>query len=159
MRMLCVGLLILCSSVLGKASIDNALAFEGVVLRIGPDPGYLSGSIPAYQLVKYHIERVITGRYEGKEIVVDHLILTGKELEGIKVGARVRVIVRASEKIGLRVNAIGIRKASQVVKVFYIGEEANLSKGRPVQTSSKLATFLASLDKVRSEMTTVTERK
>ena len=125
MKIFCVGALILVSSVLGKAPVDEALAFEGVVSRIGPDPGYLSGSLPAYQLVKYRIERIVTGRYEGKEIVVDHLILTGKELEGIKVGARVRVTVRASEKIDLRVNAKGIRKASQVVKVFYIGEEVN----------------------------------
>jgi hypothetical protein len=126
----CVAL-ILVSSVLGKAPFDEALAFEGVVSRIGPDPGYLSGDTPAYQLVKYRIERIITGRYEGNEIVVDHLILTRKELEGIKVGARVCVAVRASEKIWLRTNAKGIRKASQVVKLFYVGEKVNLSNGEP----------------------------
>src|SRR5262245_42752544 len=123
--MICASLLILVSSVLGKTPANETLAFEGLVSQIGPDPGYLSGGLPAYQLVKYRIQRIVSGRYEGREIVVDHLILTGKELEGIKVGARVRVTVRASEKIDLRVNAKGIRKASQVVKVFYIGEEVN----------------------------------
>src|SRR5262245_2506490 len=125
---LCVALIIV-SSVLGKASIHEELAFEGVVLQIGPDPGYLSGDTPAYQLVNYRIERIITGRYEGKEIVLDHLILTGKELEGIKAGARVCVTVRVSKEIGLRVKAKGIRKASQAVKVFYIGGKGKLSKG------------------------------
>jgi hypothetical protein len=131
MKMTVCVALILVSSVLGKAPFDEALAFEGVVSRIGPDPGYLSGDTPAYQLVKYRIERIITGRYEGNEIVVDHLILTRKELEGIKVGARVCVAVRASEKIWLRTNAKGIRKASQVVKLFYVGEKVNLSNGEP----------------------------
>jgi len=130
MKMLCVAL-ILVSSVLGKTSADEMLAFEGTVSQIGPDPGYLSGDLPAYQLVKYRVERILTGRYEGKEIVVDHLILTGKELEGIKVGDRVCDTVRASEKIDLLVNAKGIRKASQAVKVFYIGGKINLSKGQP----------------------------
>jgi len=101
------------------------------VSQIGPDPGYLSGDTPAYRLVKYRVERIITGRYVGKEIVVDHLILTGKELEGIKVDDRVCVKVRAYEKIELRVNAKGIRKASQAVRVFYIGGKVNHSKGEP----------------------------
>ena len=128
MKLLCVGALILVSSILGKAPIDQALAFEGIVSRIGP-AGRISGDVLAYQLVKYRVERIITGHYESKEIVVDHLIITGKELERIKVGDRVCVTVRASEKVDLRVNANGIRKASQAVKVFYIGGEVNHSKG------------------------------
>lgn len=127
--MLCAGLLILVSSILGKTPVNETLVFEGIVSRIGPDPGYLSGGLPAYQLVKYRIERIILGRYEGREIVVDHLILTGKELEGIKVGDRICVTVGASERIDLRVNAKGIRKVSQAVKTFYIG--GKVSKGEP----------------------------
>lgn len=142
--MLCVGVLILVSSFVAKMSINDAktsindmppinemLTFEGVVLRVGPHPGYLSGILPAYQLVKYRIERIIAGRYEGKEIVVDHLILTGNELEEIKIGDRVCITVRASDEIGIRRNVKGIRKASQVVKIFYIGGKVSLSKREP----------------------------
>jgi hypothetical protein len=128
--MLCAAALIFASNIEGKSSINESLAFEGVVLQIGPFPGYLSGFLPAYQLVKYRIERIISGRYEGKEIVVDHLMITGKELEGIKVGDRVCVTALPSEKIELRVNAKGIRNASQAVNLFYIGDEVRLSKGK-----------------------------
>jgi len=62
------------------------LVIEGTLEKLGPDTGMLSGRIAVYRLAKYRVERVCEGNYDSKEIVVDHLILSGKEFEDISVG-------------------------------------------------------------------------
>ena len=60
--------------------------FEGTVLAIGPSPGYGSGGVQGYQLVRYQINHLCEGDSDGAEIVVDHLLLEGDELKDLKVG-------------------------------------------------------------------------
>ena len=108
---------------------EKTIAFEGIVERISVDTGVLSGGVAVYRLAKYSVTRICKGRYRGKRIVVDHLILSGKELEGIQVGDRVCVSVQMSNEIFARYNANGIRKPSDKVKIFYIAgkvEESTL---------------------------------
>lgn len=102
------------------SSAEKTIAFEGVVERISPDHGVLSGILAVYRLAKYRVTRICKGRYSGKRIVVDHLILTGKELEGIQIGDRVCISVQKSNKIAARFNANGIRRPSDKVTIFYI---------------------------------------
>jgi len=97
--------------------------FEGTLEKLAPDGGVLSGRIAVYRLAKYRVERICNGKYDGKEIVVDHLILDGKEFEGVDVGDRVCVTVRVSDKILARYNADDIRSPSDSVKTFFVGEE------------------------------------
>lgn len=106
----------------GFASRDAKakLSFEGTVMKIGP-PIFRSGFVTAYRLVKYRVERVCTGSYQQAEIVVDHLVLTGKELDGVNVGDRVYVTLKKAKKISPRYNVAGIREASDKLNVFYIG--------------------------------------
>lgn len=125
MRILICALLITISGhqyVSANGVVDRSLEFEGTVLKIGPNPGYLSGVNPAYQLVKYRVDRVISGKYKGKEIVVDHLLMDGKELNGVKVGDKVCISasIKSNSEIFLRTNAKGLREASQSVRTFYV---------------------------------------
>lgn len=111
-----------CHKVETQQEPSKSVVFEGTVEKLAPDLGILSGRIVVYRLVKYRVERVCAGKYDGKEIVVDHLILEGKELEGVNVGDRVCVTVTISDKILSRYNAEGIRDPSEPVKTFFLGE-------------------------------------
>jgi hypothetical protein len=107
-----------------NSSSDEALIFEGTVLQIAP-PVPASGDVAFYRLAKYRVERVCRGNYAKSEIVVDHLSLTTKELDAIKVGDRVCVTVKPSRRIFARFNVKGIREESEKVKIFYIGGEVS----------------------------------
>jgi hypothetical protein len=61
---------------------------------MGPDSGVKSGDLPAFRLVKYEIMKVYRGRYSRHLMVVDHPILTGHELRGVKVGSIMKLVVR-----------------------------------------------------------------
>lgn len=106
------------------------LVFEGTILQIGPSPNRDSGSVDVYQLVKYRINHIYTGVYEDKEIVVDHLILRSDDLKHLKVGDNVCVAVYRSKTISLRYNDEELRKASDIIKTFYIGRFTKRTSGR-----------------------------
>jgi len=89
------------------------------VEKLGPDLGFGSGVLAVYRLAKYRVDKVCEGKYDGREIVVDHLIFTAREFEGIKVNDRVCLTVEISNKVIVRYNAEGIRSASDDVKTFY----------------------------------------
>jgi hypothetical protein len=76
-----------------------------------------------FRLAKYRVEKICQGNYSGKEIVVDHLIFNGRELDGVNVSDRVCVSVKVSDKIVTRYDAEGIRNPSDVVTTFFLGEE------------------------------------
>jgi hypothetical protein len=97
------------------------LVFVGTVQLLASDPGILSGDLAIYRLASYNVEQVCEGEYTGKKIVVDHLILTGKELQGVKVGDRVCVSAEKSKSVLARFNAEGIRSPHDRVKVFFVG--------------------------------------
>jgi hypothetical protein len=101
----------------------SILTFEGVIEKLAPDQGILSGRVAVFRLVRYRVEKICKGNYAGKLIVVDHLILSGKEFEGINLGNRVCVSVRSSDKMPTRYDAEGIRNPSDVVPMFFVAEE------------------------------------
>ena len=115
-------LIFTCSGQKPDTPVGGIVTFEGTVKSVAPDPGMLSGVLAVFRLAKYRVERVCQGSYSGKEIVVDHLILSGKELAGVNVGDRVCVSVRISDRIDARYDADGIRKPSDVVPTFFLGE-------------------------------------
>lgn len=102
---------------------SETLGFEGTLLQVGPDPGLRSGRFAVYRLAKYRVERVCEGKYDGSEVVVDHLVFDGKEFENINVGDRVCVTVKMSRRILARYDAEGIRSSSDVVPMFYIAAD------------------------------------
>lgn len=102
--------------------VKSEIVFEGTVLNLSP-PVALSGRVSTYRLVKYRVERVCRGKYERADIVVDHLIVTGRELEGIKAGDKVWLTVNATKKISPRYDADGIRDKAEAVDVFYVAKK------------------------------------
>ena len=96
------------------------IMFEGTVLQIGPSVPP-TGVLTHYRLAKYRVERVCRGNYAGKEIIVDHFSLTGRELESVKVGDRVFVAVDKNKEIQLREDVAGLRESTDVVETYYIG--------------------------------------
>jgi hypothetical protein len=99
---------------------DARLIFEGKVLEIGPSPGYGSGGVQAYQLVKYRINDICEGTYEGEEIIVDHLLLDPDELKDLRVGDRVCVGVTKVKKTSSRRNDGKLRHDTDKVDAYYV---------------------------------------
>ncbi len=96
------------------------IIFAGKVIKISPGPFVVSGDIPSYGLVKYKITKIYVGKYDKEEIVVDHLILTGNELDNIKPGNKVKITVHKSKSIALRINFHGIRETSEAIEFYYL---------------------------------------
>lgn len=116
-----------------KARVPEAqsqrLVLEGIVEKIGDAPGVGSGFHAVYQFAKYKVASVCEGQYDQQEIVVDHLILEGNELESLQIGNKVRVIIQKSNTIFNRNDEEGFRNARDKVEVFYIGERPKLLEG------------------------------
>lgn len=100
----------------------DTFVFEGKLLKLGPDPGFVSGRVAAYRLAKYRVERICAGKHEGQEIIVDHPIFTGKEFEDIEIGDRVCLTIKVSDKVLVRNNAEEIRAPDETVNTFFIAE-------------------------------------
>jgi hypothetical protein len=121
-----------------KPTPIKAIVFEGTLEKLGPDPGFQSGVMAVYRLAKYRVDKVCEGEYQGNEIVIDQLMLTGKEFEGINVNDRVCVTVTISNTIGMRWNAEGIRSDSEDVKNFYQARyQTKLTAERPTCCGSQ----------------------
>lgn len=102
-----------------KEDGPELIVFQGRVIKVDRSPKENSGQNLVYRLAKYKVERVCEGEYTGSEIVVDHMVLTGRELKGLKVGDVVCVTVEKKKDIIERWNAPGIREPSEVVSMFY----------------------------------------
>jgi hypothetical protein len=102
---------------------DPHMIFQGKVLEIGPSPGYGSGGVQAYQLVKYRVNNVCEGEYEHREIIVDHLLLDPDELKGLKVGDKVCIGVTKIKEMSSRWNDDQLRHSSDQVSYFYVAHD------------------------------------
>lgn len=122
-------LLLVCQSraqISHPQSQSQRLVFEASVEKIGRSPGVGSGDVAVYQLAKYKIISICEGEYDQQEIVVDHVMLYGHELDDVRVGDRVRVVTRKSNTIFTRKNEEGFRNAGDKIEVFYTGEKPQL---------------------------------
>lgn len=75
--------------------------FVGRVERVGEPPGTVSGISHEYQQVRYRVLSVCSGELSRKSVIVDHLILTGDELRGVRRGKIVKVtaVLETTEEI------------------------------------------------------------
>jgi hypothetical protein len=100
-----------------------------------------SGYFVFFRLAKYRIEKVCRGKYDKKEIIVDHLSLyTGEELEGIKVGDRVYFAVEPAKKESLGKTLVGgIRESYDSLDAIYVGGEVIQANGEDCKIKEKEA--------------------
>lgn len=110
---------------LDKRAKDQQLIFEGTVLKIGPQTP-ASGVFAFYRLAKYRVDRVFTGSYSASEIVVDHLALTTRELEGIKENDHVCIKVTTKPKLFSTTYVNGIREQGTAISQFHQGEQVSV---------------------------------
>ena len=107
-------------------SQSENMVLEGIVERIGVAPRVGSGHLAVYQLAKYKVTSLCEGEYDQRDIVIDHLILFGNELDGFRPGDKVRLVIKKSKTIFTRNNEDGFRNADDEVEVFYVGEKPKL---------------------------------
>lgn len=116
-------LIVKCPGSKTETVLGSTLTFEGTLESLAPDLGILSGRIAVFRLAKYRVEKVCQGNYSGKEIIVDHLILSGREFDGVNLGDRVCISVKISDRIVTRYDAEGIRSPGDTVNIFFVGGE------------------------------------
>ncbi|MGH9928574.1 MAG: hypothetical protein ACREA9_04995 [Pyrinomonadaceae bacterium] len=105
----------------GKQSRKGSqLVFEGTVIRIGKAPRFLCGTVAPYRLAEYRVERVYVGKYDKREIVVDHLFCSVEVLSDLKPGDKVLIVVDTQKKMLERSNDGEIRKDGDRVDSFYV---------------------------------------
>ena len=122
-RITLLGLLVIATAdelVCSPTGAEN-LVFIGKDVRVAPGPLMDSGGVLSYRLALYQIEKVCTGTYQGRTIVVDHLLRSGTELMSLKTGDRLCVGVVKSKTIDFRYNVSGIREPNEKTRTFYIG--------------------------------------
>lgn len=75
---------------MGQTNTRCALVVIAETTNIEQPPiGAVSGRSASYRMAKYSVIETIRGQLKKKEIVVAHLILTGRELDELRVGDHV----------------------------------------------------------------------
>ena len=121
-----------------KEDSDNTIVFEGTVARIGLKRKQLSGVFAIYRLVEYDVTNVVRGKYVNEKMIVDHLVLTGREMKGLNVGSKVCVEVQKTRTVSERMDDDILRKSSDEVDWYYVGRlDRPLSKSACRRTKSK----------------------
>ena len=106
---------------------QSPLVIAAIVEAIGKHPGATSVRFEIYQLAKYKVVTVCAGTYEQKEIVVDHLLISGDELMSLHAGDKVYLTLSTSKTLPTRSNEEGFRTPSQTVETFYIGGKPDVT--------------------------------
>lgn len=104
----------------GQSRKGSLLVFEGTVVRIGKAPKILCGVVSPYRLAEYRVERVYDGKYDKREIVVDHLFCSFDVLSDLQPGDKVLIVVDTQKKMLERSNDGEIRKDTDRVTSFYV---------------------------------------
>ena len=103
-----------------ELSKRDRLVIEGRIIAIGPSPGYGSGGVLAYQLVKYHVNHICEGDYKGEEILVDHLLSAADDLKDLKVGDTVCIgVTKSKQMTSLWIDGV-LRHESDKAEAYYI---------------------------------------
>jgi len=102
---------------------SRLLTFEGTLINYSPHPRIHCGVLFIHQLAKYHVDKIVSGKYAGEEIVVDHPACDGDVFKDIPVGSRVRLTVRVWRDYLTVTSHPGIREQERP-KIFYVAEGA-----------------------------------
>jgi hypothetical protein len=125
-------LILLVLSSKGSAAQGRMLVFEGKVVAVTPMPSMdVSCGVAAPQLlIKYEIEKLYTGAYSEKEIIVDHLACGKSGVRAISQGDTVVVVARIVHYVPEEIDSLGLRPKSIFEKRYFLA----LSVGKRVFT-------------------------
>jgi hypothetical protein len=107
------------------------ITFEGTLLKYSPHSKIACGVMFIHQVAKYRVDRVLSGKYDGDEIVVDHPACGGNVFENIPVGSRVRITVRVLRTYHVTTGHPGIREGEQPPKIWYVAGEPPSARTPP----------------------------
>ena len=127
--------------ILFSASVANSqgrgrfqrLTFEGTLLSYSPHPKIACGVLFIHQVAKYRVEKVLSGKYVGEEIVVEHPACGGNVFENIPVGSCVRVAVRVWRNYLVTTNHPGIREGRTPPRLWYVAGDPPCSRCPPTK--------------------------
>lgn len=105
----------------GRAESD-LITFEGTLLKFSPHAGAGCGYLYIHQVARYHVDRVLSGKYVGDEIVVDHPACDEDVFKNIPAGSRVRITVRVLQGYPDTATYPAIR--SETPKIWYVAESS-----------------------------------
>jgi hypothetical protein len=100
---------------------SRPLTFEGTLIAYSPHSRIACGVLYIHQVARYRVDKVLVGKYEGNEIVVDHPACRGDVFKDIPVGTRVRITARIWRKYLVVTMHPGIREEENP-KIFYVAE-------------------------------------
>jgi hypothetical protein len=110
---------------------DKKILFEGKVSKVGEKNELMSGVFASYQLMEYNVIKVVKGNYADNKIIVDHLVLSGKELNGVKLGSKVCIEVTKIKNLPDRMDDNIVRRSEDKVDWFYLGRLYRPYKNSP----------------------------
>jgi len=98
------------------------LTFEGTLLKFSPHSGRSCGVLFVHQVAKYHVDRVLSGKYVGHEIVVDHPACDEDVFKNVLVGSHGKITVRVWHEYLVTTMYPGIR--GKTPNVWYVAESS-----------------------------------
>ena len=135
---LATGLVLLALSMVAPGSTADTSAKErrkgrveldATLLAFSKHSGIGCGILFIHQVARYRVDRLISGRYAGVEIVVDHPACDGDVFKAIDVGSHVRLNVRVIQGYGVITCSPGIRETADGVDLFYVAERLPIPLG------------------------------
>ena len=102
-----------------RAATLRIVTLEATLLAFGPHLLAKCGQDYVHQVARYRVEKVLSGAYSGKEIVVDHPACDGNVFKRIRVGSRVKLTVRVLDEYNVITMHPGVREGEHP-KIFYV---------------------------------------
>lgn len=101
---------------------NSLIIFEGTLTTNSPHDGVECGISLTHQIAKYRINKVIKGKHQANEIIVDHPACDGNVFKDIPKGSRVKITVMQHKHYNVITHYSGIREDNEKPKVFYVAE-------------------------------------
>lgn len=101
---------------------NQFITFEGTLIDNSPHSSIQCGISFVHQVAKYHVEKVLNGKYQEKEIVVDHPACDGDVFKDVAKGSHVKMTVALQQHYSSFTTHSGIREDNEKPKVFYVSQ-------------------------------------
>jgi hypothetical protein len=121
--MVLIALAIASAASVAKERNSSKLVFEGTLLAHTAYPNMACGIFFFTQAGRYRIDRVITGSYDGVEIIVAHSACGGDAFGVVAVGEKVRVEARSDNLSSWQAAELGYSGKSRTIRARYYADD------------------------------------